>query len=350
MAEAQGHAQDSEEVYNIKRAAVDAAYNAAEQLSGKERIQALQDCISKEGELTGAVVKYGETTKGVFGDVIGGNTTILTQEQATAAAYSRTKDMLGQIADEQKKMVAAKQAQIDKDKQWADALKSQMDTAKAQMVEFTKLISAISELIAKLDKVIVLSVNDQASGPLRAIKAAEDAIQDKTVTISVNQQNQQPGPAPSPLQPTPAWTAPGGGTVSTGDRTIYVPPPGTSGGYDTGGAGYDLSGIGAEYGYAMGDAFNLGNIIPFGRGGIFDTPTFFPMASGMGLMGEAGPEAVMPLTRGKDGKLGVKASGGQVINLGGITIIGGDKSPEQLAREIVKPLKVELRRLSAVGA
>jgi len=49
---------------------------------------------------------------------------------------------------------------------------------------------------------------------------------------------------------------------------------------------------------------------PLADGGIVNGPTLFPMANGMGLMGEAGPEAVMPLKRGKDGKLGVYGSGG----------------------------------------
>lgn len=52
----------------------------------------------------------------------------------------------------------------------------------------------------------------------------------------------------------------------------------------------------------------------FARGGIVSGPTVFPMARGMGLMGEAGPEAVMPLTR-IGGRLGVDARGmgGDVI-------------------------------------
>lgn len=43
---------------------------------------------------------------------------------------------------------------------------------------------------------------------------------------------------------------------------------------------------------------------------IVDRPTLFPFASGVGLMGEAGPEAIMPLTRGLDGRLGVQTAGG----------------------------------------
>lgn len=63
-------------------------------------------------------------------------------------------------------------------------------------------------------------------------------------------------------------------------------------------------------GSANGNAFSGGNIIPFARGGIVDRATIFPMARGYGLMGEAGPEAVMPLRRGQDGRLGVVAAGG----------------------------------------
>lgn len=59
---------------------------------------------------------------------------------------------------------------------------------------------------------------------------------------------------------------------------------------------------------AKGNAFSGGNIVPFARGGIVSAPTMFPMPSGAGLMGEAGPEAIMPLRRGPGGRLGVEAS------------------------------------------
>ncbi|SUS08206.1 hypothetical protein DF3PB_600010 [uncultured Defluviicoccus sp.] len=48
----------------------------------------------------------------------------------------------------------------------------------------------------------------------------------------------------------------------------------------------------------------------FAGGGIFDRPTTFPMANGRrGLLGEAGPEAILPLARGADGSLGVRSGG-----------------------------------------
>lgn len=50
---------------------------------------------------------------------------------------------------------------------------------------------------------------------------------------------------------------------------------------------------------------------PFATGGVIASPSYFPLSSGgLGLAGEAGPEAIMPLTRGSDGRLGIAASGG----------------------------------------
>lgn len=60
---------------------------------------------------------------------------------------------------------------------------------------------------------------------------------------------------------------------------------------------------------ANGNVFQNGNVIPFAKGGVVDKPTIFPMANGgTGLMGEAGAEAVMPLRRMSNGRLGVEAS------------------------------------------
>jgi len=58
--------------------------------------------------------------------------------------------------------------------------------------------------------------------------------------------------------------------------------------------------------FANGAAFSNGQVTPFASGGIVGSPTLFPMANGAGLMGEAGPEAIMPLKRDKNGKLGVE--------------------------------------------
>ncbi|MFD1795822.1 phage tail tape measure protein [Paracoccus aurantiacus] len=62
--------------------------------------------------------------------------------------------------------------------------------------------------------------------------------------------------------------------------------------------------------FAKGGAFSQGRVTAFAKGGVVAQPTHFPMRGGTGLMGEAGPEAIMPLTRGADGRLGVASSGG----------------------------------------
>ena len=70
-------------------------------------------------------------------------------------------------------------------------------------------------------------------------------------------------------------------------------------------------------GVASGGVFAGGRLVEaYARGGIVNTPTVFPMARGYGLMGEAGPEAVMPLKRLGSGNLGVAASpAGVTINV-----------------------------------
>lgn len=54
-----------------------------------------------------------------------------------------------------------------------------------------------------------------------------------------------------------------------------------------------------------------GGVVPFASGGIVSSPTYFPAGKNIGLMGEAGAEAILPLRRTADGSLGVSADGGR---------------------------------------
>jgi phage-related minor tail protein len=109
-----------------------------------------------------------------------------------------------------------------------------------------------------------------------------------------------------------AVTGPAGeaiaGAVSSGVRS-FAGSFTSGGGVATSSPGVPASASGPLYS-ANGNAFAGGHLIPFANGGVVSSPTMFPMAQGMGLMGEAGPEAIMPLQRGVDGKLGVRAQGG----------------------------------------
>lgn len=90
----------------------------------------------------------------------------------------------------------------------------------------------------------------------------------------------------------------------------------SSGGSSGGGFWAGLIGSFFGGGSAKGNIFNDGSMMAFANGGVIGGPTTFPMAGGkFGLMGEAGPEAIMPLERGPGGKLGIISHGGGGKNL-----------------------------------
>ena len=116
---------------------------------------------------------------------------------------------------------------------------------------------------------------------------------------------------------------------------------------------------------AKGRAYDSG-VQFFAKGGTFTNsvvskPTAFGTGSGLGIMGEAGPEAIMPLTRTSNGQLGVKAAGG-----GGSTVVApvsvtvnvsdsgaGSNSPsnntEQQGRAVQMAIKSEVEKTIQIG-
>ena len=73
--------------------------------------------------------------------------------------------------------------------------------------------------------------------------------------------------------------------------------------------------VGGLFPFEKGASFSQGRVQPFASGGVVNGPVTFPMRGGTGLMGEAGPEAIMPLARGADGKLGVRGGGSGSVNV-----------------------------------
>jgi phage-related minor tail protein len=74
--------------------------------------------------------------------------------------------------------------------------------------------------------------------------------------------------------------------------------------------------------FAGGVAFAKGGVIgrpmpvPFAEGGIIASPVTFPLPDNrIGLAGERGAEAILPLARGPDGRLGVRAAGGGAMSI-----------------------------------
>ncbi len=95
--------------------------------------------------------------------------------------------------------------------------------------------------------------------------------------------------------------------------------------------------------FADGGSFSQGRVMPFANGGVVSSPTMFPMRGGTGLMGEAGPEAIMPLARGADGKLGVRTQGAGravnvVMNISTPDVQGFRRSQGQIAAQMSRAL------------
>lgn len=101
--------------------------------------------------------------------------------------------------------------------------------------------------------------------------------------------------------------------------------------------------LGGMLSFEKGGAFASGNVTAFAKGGLVDSPTFFPMRGGMGLMGEAGAEAIMPLSRGADGSLGVRAQGGQSVtvnmNIQTPDAAGFKRSSTQIAASVQRAMQ-----------
>ena len=90
--------------------------------------------------------------------------------------------------------------------------------------------------------------------------------------------------------------------------------------------GSALAGLfGGGLGFAKGGVLQRGLPVPFASGGVIASPALFPLANGRtGLAGERGSEAILPLARGPDGRLGVAAQGGG----GGVTVTFNVSTPD----------------------
>jgi lambda family phage tail tape measure protein len=152
------------------------------------------------------------------------------------------------------------------------------------------------------------------------------------------------------------------------NQVLGVLPGFSGGGVFGGGAGLSsgFSGTGSAVGgwnfFADGGAFAQNGIIPFANGGIVNSPTMFKFAKGgamsTGVMGEAGPEAIMPLSRGANGKLGVLNMGGDGggttnvtvnVDASGSKAQGDTSKSEQLGRAVSQAVQDELLRQKRPG-
>ena len=110
---------------------------------------------------------------------------------------------------------------------------------------------------------------------------------------------------------------------------------------------------------ANGLAVARNGIVPYAKGGLVTKPTLFQYAQGgvgnYGLMGEAGTEAIMPLRRGSNGKLGVESSGGGASNVvinvdaSGSNVQGDQPNAKALGAAIGAAVQAELVKQKRPG-
>lgn len=106
--------------------------------------------------------------------------------------------------------------------------------------------------------------------------------------------------------------------------------------------------VGSIFPSANGNVFAQNGIVPYAKGGYIGRPT-------MALMGEAGPEAVLPLRRGANGKLGVESSGGGVGNVvvnvdaTGSNVQGDQPNADRLGKAIGQAVQAELIKQKRPG-
>jgi phage-related minor tail protein len=108
--------------------------------------------------------------------------------------------------------------------------------------------------------------------------------------------------------------------------------------------------IGGATPFAKGGVIQQGTPVPFASGGVIASPISFPLAGGaQGLAGEKGPEAIMPLTRGSDGRLGIAAAGGGgqqiTINISTPDAASFNRSQTQIAAMIARAASAGQRNL-----
>jgi len=323
LLEAQGKAASDMSIYQLKLKAIEEERAAAQNLSGQEQVAALEKVKAKYGELTGAVTETTKVWDSTTRTYVDGSKTVITAEEAIKAAMQNVASVQDEIVAANAKLVAAKEEEKAKTEEAAAKMQAAMTSAKTAMTEYESIIVKIAGELDKLSREIAITVDDKASGPLAEIKQKLDAIQDKTVTVTIKQTETT---AAAPV-------------ATTASSYGYVSEEANLGGISWESFGSTPTVPAATETYTP-PAANYEIVESYAKGLPYVPRDNFPARLHEG-------EAV--LTREQADKWRSNAS--QTINFNpSISIAADHRSAEEIARQIVKPLQNEMRRLKAIAA
>lgn len=245
-----------------------------------------------------------------------------------AAAVEQTAQRYGRLAEAAASVKLSQDVRFDREQLGRSASEQQiasrlrgtgigMDSAIADQMRFNQALSDTKSLAGDAMSGFISDLRAGKSG-MEALSGVLNRFADKLLSLATDQ-------LISGLFKGVLGGGSGGGIFGSlfGGSSLFG---GVSGGPSI------LSGTGGLY--ANGGVFGPAGVHAFALGGAFtngivNRPTLFPFANGTGLMGEAGPEAIMPLRRGPDGKLGVAAQG--YAPMGGAAPAANSNAPAEKA-------------------
>jgi hypothetical protein len=394
LMEAQGKAANDEEIYLLKNKAAEEQWALAMSQTGEARVKSIQQYIQMVGQLTGEVVRYGETWINAQGNIAGGNQTIMTSQDAIRVAMERTQFAQQALITTVEGMAAAKQKEMAAIQQADNANDAAMADARVKIGEYQQQVLILAGIIEKMDRDIAIGVQDNTAGPIAQIRAALDSLypNGKVINVTINQRTvssgegvEQNGATSTPGPGTGggnSWVLPddnwflgnnnnqpssfvwnretlfpnrGGGAAPEPVTTPYPQlynsypeavefPAGSSGPYSN----YSLPGTGSYMpmglgGYTMPDWESYSGIPQYAIG------TKYVPKTGLAVVHQG--EEIRTAAE-------VRRSSDRPIELhiapGAIVIQGANKSTDQLARELVpalvRPLTEEMRRQNSWAA
>ena len=259
----------------------------------------LEEVTNKQGELIASLREQSQTITQWLSDLTRSSQAPVASLESYQVEYARQKGLASAPGSTEDQL----SAYLDYSKQYLDFMRSyggdynSIYTSVTGDVLSLKTSFDAQATIAEQQLAAIQAADDAAR--LAAIKALDAA--EKQAAIAVAQLNEQKlMTAQAQLAAVQAQLTATQAQLAQAQAAAAAPS----------GGGFEITDPGTWFGgggwWEKGGAFSGGNVIPFASGDVINNPHFFPMANGMGVMGEAGPEAIMPLSRGVDGKLGVR--------------------------------------------